>query len=193
MTTPSHLIMTAALRKRARRVPIPTLAFLLGSVVPDLPLTLLSLGGSLYYRTVAGLSPEAAFRHMYGTMYFKDPGWIAAHNLLHSPTLLVVALVLLRPYRRAIQGRRRSYFWFLVACLLHSAVDIVTHVDDGPLLFFPLNWTFRFSSPVSYWDHHYYGAQFAVFELVFDLWLLAYLWAGPITRWLRRRLPRSPV
>lgn len=189
MNTPSHLIMTAALRKRAGGLPIPTLPVLLGSVAPDLALTLLSVGGMVYYRSVVGLSRATAFRHMYDTMYFQDPVWIAAHNLLHAPILLVLALALLWPYRWQADGWRRFCFWFLVACLLHSAVDLLTHVDDGPLLFFPFNWTVRFVSPVSYWDRRYYGAQFAVFELVFDLGLLAYLWTAPIVRWLRRSRP----
>ncbi|HSH78069.1 MAG TPA: hypothetical protein VLA19_05995, partial [Herpetosiphonaceae bacterium] len=47
MNTPSHLIMTAALRKRYRRAPIPTFAFLLGSVAPDIPLSNSHYGGAV--------------------------------------------------------------------------------------------------------------------------------------------------
>ncbi len=50
MNTPSHLIMTAALRTRLRPLPIPRGAFLLGAVLPDVPLWLLSVGGGLYFR-----------------------------------------------------------------------------------------------------------------------------------------------
>jgi hypothetical protein len=188
MNTPSHFIMTAALRKRYRRVPIPTFAFLLGSVAPDIPLYLLSIGSAFYYRFIVGLSVERTFRHMYDTMYFENPGWIAGHNLLHAPALLLIALAVLRPYRRHLRGWQRWVFWFLVACLFHSAVDIATHVDDGPVMFFPFNWTMRFHSPVSYWDRRYYGAQFALFELALDLVLLVYLLGGRILRWIRRRL-----
>ena len=150
MNTPSHLIMTAALRKRSRRAPIPTVAFLLGSVTPDIALFLLSIGSAFYYRSIVGLSPERTFRHMYDTMYFENPVWIAGHNVLHAPVLLLAALAVLWPYRRNPRGPGRPLFWFLVACLFHSAVDIATHIDDGPLLFFPFDWTTRFHSPVSY-------------------------------------------
>ena len=190
MNTPSHFIMTAALRKRYRRAPIPTFAFLLGSVAPDIPLFLLSIGSAFYYRFIVGLSPERTFRHMYDTMYFENPGWIAGHNLLHAPVLLLAALAVLWPYHRNPGGSGRPLFWFLVACLFHSAVDIATHVDDGPLLFFPFDWTTRFHSPVSYWDRRYYGVQFAIFELTLDLVLLIYLLRGPLLRWIRRRRSR---
>ena len=58
-----------------------------------------------------------------------------------------------------------------MACLLHSFVDIVTHHDDGPVLFWPLNWHFRFPSPISYWDNAHFGRQVGIFE-----WIL-----GPVT------------
>lgn len=180
--------MTAALRKRCRRVPIPTFAFLLGSVAPDIPLYLLSIGSAFYYRFIVGLSAERTFRHMYDTMYFENPGWIAAHNLLHAPALLLIALAVLWRYYRTLGSAQRWLFWFLVACLFHSVVDIATHVDDGPVLFFPFDWTMRFHSPVSYWDRRYYGTQFAAFELALDLVLLVYLLGGRIWRWIRRRL-----
>lgn len=153
----------------------------------DLPLYGLSIGSAIYYHYIVGLSTETTFRHIYGTMYFKNPGWIAAHNLLHSPTLLLIGLTVLWPYRRTLLNRRRWLFWFLVACLLHTAIDVVTHVDDGPVLFFPFDWTTRFHSRVSYWDRRYYGAQFAMFELALDLVLLVYLLPGPVRRWKRRR------
>lgn len=186
--------MTAALRKRYRRVPIPTFAFLVGSVAPDIPLYLLSIGSAVYYHYIVGLSAERTFRHIYGTLYFNNPGWIAGHNLLHSPTLLLIVLAGLWPYRRTLGSVQRWLFWFLIACLFHSVIDIATHVDDGPVLFFPFDWTMRFQSLVSYWDRRYYGAQFAIFELALDLVLLVYLLGGRILRRIRRRLtsPHEP-
>ena len=38
MNPPSHWLMTAALGKRLRHLPIAPSAFLLGSVAPDMPL-----------------------------------------------------------------------------------------------------------------------------------------------------------
>lgn len=191
MQTPSHLIMTAALRKRFSAAPIPTSGFLLGAVAPDIALVLLSIGGGLYYRYAVGLSARATFRHIYDTMYFKDPIWISLHNMLHSPLLLLVGLLALWRFRWSRGTWRQWSFWFLVACMFHSLVDVLTHYDDGPLLFFPLNWTIRFASPVSYWDRRHYGEEFALFELTLNTLLLGYLvlpviWRGLRARWNRR-------
>jgi hypothetical protein len=72
------------------------------------------------------------------------------------------------------------------ACLLHSIVDIVTHVNDGLLLLFPLNWTLRFQSSISYWDARHYGSQFQQFEIALDGLLMIYLLSGRIHRLLYR-------
>ena len=59
--------------------------------------------------------------------------------------------------------------------MLHSIVDVLTHHDDGPVLFFPIDWQYRFSSPVSYWDRDHFGGQFMVFEVLFDLVVFVFL------------------
>ena len=72
--------------------------------------------------------------------------------------------------------------------MLHSVVDVLTHHDDGPLLFFPFSWTIRFYSPISYWDPAHFGRPFAIFELVFDLVLVLYLFYPAVMRVYRRRI-----
>ena len=191
MNTPSHFLMTAALRRAWKRQPPPASACLLGSVAPDIALYLLSLGGALHFRYLLGWSAEATWRHLFDTLYFHNPFWIAAHNSLHSPTVLLIALLALWRVQSLREALRRWLLWFLTACLLHSIVDVLTHVDDGPLLFFPFEWTIRFGSPVSYWDSRHYGAQFAVFELTLDACLLAYLCLPPLWRLARARLLRG--
>ncbi|MCG8348513.1 MAG: metal-dependent hydrolase [Chloroflexales bacterium] len=187
MNTPSHLIITAVLRKKLRRVPIPRSAFLFGSIMPDIPLYLLSFGGAIYYRFVRGMELGAAMNYMFDDLFFNDPFWIALHNFFHSPTLLLIALATLWNRRRQIEGPSRWLFWFFVACLLHTAIDIPTHVNDGPLLFFPFEWTIRFESPVSYWDSSYYGNQFAIFELALNIVLLGYLFGPALWNRLTRK------
>ena len=186
MNTPSHFIMTAAARKAFPRLNMVRSAVYLGSVAPDIPLYLLSFGGIFYFRTIEGWSTGEAARHVFDTLYFEDPGWIASHNFLHSLVVLTAGLFLCR----AVQARRPKLSewlrWFLLACLLHTIVDIGTHGDDGPILFWPISWTFRIYSPISYWDANYYGREFFVFETIFDLALTAYL----VVPWLRRRMAR---
>ena len=68
-------------------------------------------------------------------------------------------------------------------------LDILTHVDDGPVLFFPFEWQLRFISPVSYWDPRYHGRIFGFFEHTLDAVLLLAL-LGPAV--LRRVRPATP-
>lgn len=186
MNTLSHFLMTAALDKSLPRVPIVKSAFLLGSIAPDIPLWILSISSISYYHFIQGWSVREAFKVVFGQLYFHNPFWIASHNFLHSPLLLVLLLSLLWRWRRNIGSLSRWFFWFLFACLLHSVVDIFTHASDGPLLFFPLEWTIRFNSPISYWEPQYYGREFGVFEKVLDVALLFYLFSSRIFRYMRR-------
>ncbi|HEY9798237.1 MAG TPA: metal-dependent hydrolase [Leptolyngbyaceae cyanobacterium] len=185
MNTLSHFLMTAALEKSLPRVPIVKSAFLLGSIAPDLPLWILSISSISYYHFIQGWSLADTFNFVFGELYFHNPFWIASHNFLHSLIILLVALSLLWRSRRNIRSRERWLFWFFVACLLHTGVDILTHANDGPLLFFPLEWTIRFHSPISYWDPQYHGREFQIFERVLTIVLLLYLLRSQICRYLR--------
>ena len=173
MTTPSHFIITAALARRLRqRLPVPVMAVLIGSVAPDIPLFLLSTGTALYYRLTAERSITNLHSFMFDELFFNNPFWIASHNFLHAPLLLALGLLL----SRLLGGKSGAWWsWFFVAASFHTIIDILTHATDGPLLLFPLNWTLRFHSPVSYWDPNHYGGVFRWLELTLDLTLLAYL------------------
>jgi hypothetical protein len=176
VNTPSHLLMTLALRQSTKsRLLIPTSAVIWGSIGPDLPLYLLSLGGYIWYHLILGWSKTATFRHMYDTLYFSDLFWLTGHNFLHAPLMLLGLALICWKLKQKLGLAYQWCLWFLAACALHSTVDIFTHVDDGPLLFFPLNWQWRFESAVSYWDHRHFGSQFIILELALDLFLVAYL------------------
>lgn len=184
MNTPSHFIMTAALRKALPNVPIVAAAFLIGSVAPDIPLYLLSFGGIVYFHYGLGWSLSETADHMYKTLYFEDAGWIAFHNLFHSLVVICAGILVARIIRDRYPRLSGWLHWFFLSCCLHTLVDIFTHVDDGPVFLWPLTQTYRFDGPVSYWDPSFYGRQFATFEILFDAVLVIYL-ALP---WLWRRL-----
>lgn len=184
--------MTAALKK-AWGVPREWSAVLWGSVAPDIPLYLLTFGTLGWMHWKLGWSGEQTARLMFGQLYFHNPWWIAAHNLLHAPILLLAGLAATRLLRPRAPRTAHWLFWFFAACLLHSVVDVLTHYDDGPLVFFPFDWTFRVHSPVSYWDPAHHGREFARAEMAFDLVLLLYLAAGPLARRFTRRGKRDPV
>ena len=156
MNTPTHVLINWTVAKALRVESFPASAVLLGSVAPDLPLYGLSIGGALWFRNVEGMHPREVARHMFGHLFYHDPVWISLHNLLHSPLVVVLALISLF----FALGKARFVVswpgWFFGACLLHTMVDIAVHHDDGPLVFWPFHWSYRFSSPISYWDpaHH---------------------------------------
>ena len=190
MNTPSHLIINAALRKwvttNGQRT-IPRSAFLLGAVLPDLPLFLLWIGAYTYYRYLLGDLSITPMDSRFDQLYFTNPFWIASHNLLHAPLLLLSGLALHWRFRNLPGTRGYWWFWFAAGCLMHTMLDIPTHHNDGPLLLFPLEWSVRFHSPVSYWDPRYFGREFALFELLLNLTLLGYLFGPGLWRRLRRR------
>ncbi|MBN1665908.1 MAG: metal-dependent hydrolase [Anaerolineales bacterium] len=188
MNTPSHLIITAALEKKfGGKANMAQAAFLLGAVMPDIPLGILSLVATFYYRLIVGYQSPDLMEAVLHPLYFNNPFWISAHSVLHSPLALGFYLAILWRWRDQSGTVRYWLFWFVAGCILHTGIDILTHYDDGPLLLWPLNWQLRFHSPISYWDSSHYGRQFAVFELVLDAALLGYLFVPRIIPYFARR------
>lgn len=191
MNTPSHLIISAALHKKVNRTDIPGSAFLLGSIMPDFPLAFLTLGTYFYHALILKQNTIGLMENIIHPAYFNNPVWITAHNLLHSPVALFIYLAFLWKYRSQPGSRGNWWLWFVLSGMLHTSIDILTHVTDGPLLFWPLNWTIRFHSLISYWDPAYFGLQFAVFELLLDSALLGYLFLPKLVAWFKKRAATS--
>lgn len=84
-------------------------------------------------------------------------------------------------------GSSRFWFWVFVSAMFHALCDIPVHHDDGPLVFWPLNRTYRFVSPVSYWDPNYHGTPFSIVEHLLDLIIVVDL----VVRFCRRRRHRN--
>lgn len=186
MQTYSHVIITAALNRMTRdkqTIPINGKWLLLGSLLPDMPLLLLTLG-YLVYNTYIDPIGEFIFGPRYDDLYFNNPFWITGHALFHAPPL--IALYALTGHFFGIK-RGRSWgvalFSFALGAASHSFIDILTHANDGPLLLYPFDWQLRFNSPISYWDPQFFGREFFVFEHILILVLLVYL----VADWLRGR------
>ncbi len=177
MQTYSHILMTATLNQVLikKAVPVHSRAFLLGSFLPDVPLLLLALGAGLYYRVVAPLPAGYRFFEWFDVLYFTNPVWKAGHNLFHAP--LLVLLLGLIGYAAGRRGHPWgwSVLWLALGCGLHAGVDVATHYSDGPLVLFPLNWDYRFLSPISYWDRDHYANIFAPLEHGLDLFFIGAL------------------
>ncbi len=235
MQTYTHLVMTALLGRQLRphrdgatgnpvavaaNPPplalwgreLPPLArgpLLLGSFMPDVPLTLWTIVYVVMdWLNGARWNPESPGDSLVGIlfddMFFNDPWVKAAHNIFHAPILTVSYMLVgyalwraaskARPSRGVKQGKRARWgaglFWFGVACTIHTAIDILVHHNDGPLLLFPFEWSLRFSSPVSYWDPDYYGIPFTIFEHALLVVMLVVLGRG---WWRRRRARREAI
>lgn len=173
MRTPSHLIMTTVINYSIPKDQRHTIAFLLGSILPDIPFVILTVVYSLYF-TILGSTPNDAslMEYLHCDLFFHDPIWIIPHNIFHS--LVVGFMMLLVAYikRDTLWGKR--LMWLTFGILLHTIIDIFTHHSDGPLFLFPLNWTYRFMSPISYWESEYFGNQFRIFEYLFDIFLVLF-------------------
>lgn len=194
MMTQSHFLITALLGdrlKRRRAVHLPGL--LIGSVLPDLPLILLTFGYFAYRSRYAPLQPgEPVYGPLYDNLYFHDPYWVVSTSLFHAP-LIILLLATVGDYASRRERRWGSaLYWFAVGCGLHCVIDILTHHSDGPLLFFPFNWHYRFSTPISYWNPAYHGRTFHSLENLLDLAILAYLVSVWVVRkWQRKSLQAS--
>ena len=191
MRSYTHFLMTAVIRRRLGKRPAaaPPATFLLGSVLPDVPLALLS-AAFLLQRRCQGL--EAALcGEVYDSFYFSDPLWLSGHNLFHTPPLIL--LYALAGSWGARHERRwgRPLLWLALGFALHSLVDILTHATDGPLLFFPFDWHIRFASPISYWDPDYGGRVVGLLERLLALVLALSLLPGALRRWRAWREERA--
>ena len=215
MHTYSHFLVTAALQGplKSRTATAPsrlpaarTGALLLGSILPDLPLTLVAIftiardffSGAFAMIDFESLEPGAPIpqewldasmtMRLFDIWFFENPWMMAAHNLFHSPLLLALYIgVAYSLWRRKVFGAG-WFFWLACAAMLHTLIDIPLHVEDGPLVFFPLNWSYRYRAPISYWDSEHGGAWWTMFEHSMDALLLLFLgwrYALPWARGLR--------
>ena len=193
MITTTHLVVNVGIsRWRGGRgrggllaERLPRRLFLLGGVAPDLGLFILTGLSAVWFPAVRGLSLDETFRLVFDDLFYDDPVFVVAHNLLHAPFVVLglVALgVTLR--RRTTHGRLGAAVQaFGLGCLAHTALDIPVHHDDGPLLLFPLEWSVRFASPVSYYDPDHYGAILAPLDLAITVVGLS----AVVIVWARRR------
>lgn len=206
MNTVTHVLVNAVVDRRVRervsveapevgtdRVgapapaahPIATRAFLWGGALPDLPLIVMTVGAAAWFTLARDWTLVRSLEHVFRELYFVDPAWKVANNLLQSPTMLGLWAIAVLVVGRWWPGIGRHAAWFLAGAALHVALDLPVHHDDGPLVLFPFDWETRLHSPVSYWDAAHHGRVVSAAELVgvvgMSLYLLRYrirrLWA----------------
>ncbi len=177
--TTTHVVTNMLLARRARADEnsggVPTVLsadpkwFAIGGFAPDVGLYLLTAGAAAYFPLVRDMSFRESMEYAFNTLFFEDPVWIAVQNTLHSPVVLAGLLA-------AGKVKKSSRLMaFAAGCLLHTAMDIPVHHNDGPLVFFPFDWSYRFDSPVSYYDRDHYGQIVAPIDLAITVLGGAYL------------------
>jgi membrane-bound metal-dependent hydrolase YbcI (DUF457 family) len=186
-TIPTHLVINAAIEKKfGTKAHIAKSAFLWGSVLPDIPLGLLTIGYYVYTRYMLEQPVSNMIPGTFNDLYFNDPLWIIGHNFLHSLTALLIYAALF--WRFLDKPNTRGHWWlsFVFGCMVHSFIDIPTHFNDGPVLFFPFDWHTRFQSPISYWDTAHYASQFLYFEVGLNIILLGFLFLPKLITRLKK-------
>ena len=181
MRTPSHLLLTAGLGDQLRRRGSPCTcrpSFWARRCLTCRSACWQRATSSSERAHAVAAPPEAAsdrFNIGCDELLQNDPLWISSYNLFHAP--LLIAPMLLAGVWGERRGARwgRPLRWLALGLALHSAIDIPTHHDDGPLLFFPLDWRYRWRSPLSYWDRAHGGRAFTVFEVGGDALVAGYL------------------
>lgn len=160
----------------------------LGAVAPDFCIIAV-FGTVILMAALCGRWPDAALFQTFSSIYFGNAWFASAHNMLHSPLSLVLltlgSLLLAEKYGNLLRA-------FLIGCATHSLADILTHRDDGPLLLWPLDWSFRYTSPLSHWDPAHFGTQFMIFEIGVTATLAALFGVRYLSARLRKSGFRTP-
>lgn len=172
MITTTHIVTNALVARRWPKAIRSPGAFVAGGFAPDVGLTVMVAGAAVVLPRTRDMSLSEAVQYSFDELFFNSKPWIAAANVLHSP-VVVGALFLASATVPGIAGDRlRS---FAKGAALHIAMDIPVHVDDGPVLLWPLNWSYRFRSRFSYYDEAYYGKWIAPIDMGITVLGAAYL------------------
>ncbi len=149
MNTPAHVAVNLLFLGRAEK-PSCALPICAGALLPDLPMFV------FYFcaRVILSL-PE---RQIWRETYFL-PSWQLFFDLFNSIPLVLAALLVTW---RLKSPRGVAFF---ASMFLHMLFDFPLHHDDAHRHFLPLS-TWRFESPVSYWDPSHYGRFVAPLEAV---------------------------
>lgn len=147
MNTPAHLLIGAALFSKRDNTKTLTAA-LIGGLLPDVSLYLMA-GVSLF---ILNISPQVVF----GELYFSE-SWQLIFSIDNSFIIWGVLFAV------ALRYKHIFYIALTSAALLHLVCDFGLHHDDARAHFWPLS-TWKFESPLSYWDSNHHSFYVAPVE-----------------------------
>ena len=169
MKTPTHLLIgygLAALLPGSSRHKAGWV--MLGAGLPDFPLLLVGLSCLVQSGLFCAWPGWADhFVVLMDGHYFGNPAFVTAHHLLHSPVSLLALGGAWYGARRYFAFSDMRVAWFLAGAASHSLVDIFTHAQDGILVFWPLDWRYRFDSGLHQWDMQGTGLWLLAIEMAF--------------------------
>jgi len=158
MNTPTH-VAASLLLWQGKHSPREVVAVIAGAILPDA-----AMFGFYAYQRVWSNQPEAV---IWSTLYHLD-SWQLVFNLFNSFPIAIYFLLI------CIWRKWNLGTLFFGSILLHLLCDLPLHHDDAHRHFLPLS-TWKFESPVSYWDPHHYGHIFAPLEMLFAFGSCLYL------------------
>ena len=163
MNTPAHLLIGAALFSKRDNTKLLTGA-LLGGLIPDLSLYLMA-GVSLF---VLNISPHVVFDELY---FSKN--WQLVFSIDNSFILWGLLFAVALKYRNAF------FIALTASALLHLVSDFALHHDDARAHFWPLS-SWKFESPLSYWDSNHHSFYVAPVEGILTALATVYLVTGKL-------------
>ncbi len=151
-----------------RKIPALAWAGVAGGLIPDLPMYAIVLA--------LKLSGVPAFL-IFNVLYFQNWWQIAnamGHSLIFWPLFGMASWLLRKRTTERVQFWLTFFAILAASATLHSIIDFLCHREDAHMHFWPLSW-WKFTSPVSYWNPHYYGRYVSAFEALMGIAMAIYL------------------
>ncbi len=149
MNTPAHIIINLLCLGKLDQSQILT-PVVIGAVLPDAPMFV------FYFveKVILGKSERVIW-----TQSYYQENWQNFIDLFNSLPLILIVFLLCFWWKSQI-GQL-----LCASMTLHILGDLPLHNDDAHRHFFPLS-SWRFHSPVSYWDPQHYGNIVTVLEIL---------------------------
>lgn len=151
MKTPSHSIINVAILGKKRKRDYNAAIFA-GSFLPDVPIVLFAVGGAVQKR---------GFEQMWREDYFSSGVQMFVSGF-HSVPIALGGFLLARYLKKPL------FAVFFASMLLHDLLDFPVHNVDAHMHFYPFS-SWRFISPLSYWDPQHYGNVVSLVEFLIVL------------------------
>lgn len=151
MKTPSHALIGLVAAKGFGFSRMQTIMCILGACLADLPLMLAYGYFWLRCLLMVGHYDANYIQNLMDGIYFEQSWLLIAHNMFHSP----VSIVYLGLIGIILCSHKPVFCIYIIAYLVgsfsHSILDLISHINDGPLIMWPLNDEIRITGMFSHW------------------------------------------